>query len=131
MYVDPVCECDRRLHGEERAAGECGVHSKQAGPRHQTLHGGHLQGRWPSSYQRQWPQLYPPTPDAYVCVDDQASSGKLLRKHGYFDLLGCDFMLSATNQLFLLEVNTNPALSLDNSTLEQLLPGTGKTCVSV
>jgi len=48
----------------------------------------------------------------------------LLRKHGYFDLLGCDFMLSATNQLFLLEVNTNPALSLDNSTLEQLLPGT-------
>lgn len=55
---------------------------------------------------------------------EQASSGKLLRKHGYFDLLGCDFMLSATNQLFLLEVNTNPALSLDNSTLEQLLPGT-------
>lgn len=53
----------------------------------------------------------------------QASSGKLLRKHGYFDLLGCDFMLSATNQLFLLEVNTNPALSKDNSTLEQLLPG--------
>ncbi len=42
----------------------------------------------------------------------QAGNIKLLKKHGYFDLLGCDFMLSEDNQLFLLEINTNPALSL-------------------
>jgi hypothetical protein len=35
-----------------------------------------------------------------------------MRKHGYFDLLGCDFMITDDNQLFLLEINTNPALSL-------------------
>jgi tubulin--tyrosine ligase like protein 10 len=42
----------------------------------------------------------------------QAGNSKLLKKHGYFDLLGCDFMLSDDNKLFLLEINTNPALSL-------------------
>lgn len=36
----------------------------------------------------------------------------LLKKHGYFDLLGCDFMLSATNKLSMLEINTNPSLTL-------------------
>lgn len=53
----------------------------------------------------------------------KAGNSKLLKKHGYFDLLGCDFMLSADNQLYLLEINTNPALSLDNGVLEGLLPG--------
>ena len=53
----------------------------------------------------------------------QASASKFLRKHGYFDLLGCDFMITDDNQLLLIEINTNPALSLDNSTLEKLLPG--------
>lgn len=53
----------------------------------------------------------------------KAGNSKLLKKHGYFDLLGCDFMLSADNQLYLLEINTNPALSLDNGVLEDLLPG--------
>eukprot|EP01039_Chlorochromonas_danica_P001411 gene1411-1534_t len=59
------------------------------------------------------------------CMTDilTASNGKLLKKHGYFDLLGCDFMLTDDNQLFLLEINTNPALSLDNGVLEELLPG--------
>ncbi len=42
----------------------------------------------------------------------QASNHKLIRKHGFFDLLGCDFMLSEDNRLYLLEINTNPALSL-------------------
>lgn len=47
----------------------------------------------------------------------------MLRKgHGYFDLLGCDFMLSATNKLSMLEINTNPSLTLDNSTLANMLP---------
>eukprot|EP01034_Spumella_vulgaris_P026150 gene26149-32685_t len=60
-----------------------------------------------------------------LCMVDvlKASNHKLLRKHGFFDLLGCDFMLGDDNKLYLLEINTNPALSLDNSTLEALLPG--------
>jgi hypothetical protein len=62
---------------------------------------------------------------------EQASSGKLLRKHGYFDLLGCDFMLTASNELNLLEVNTNPALSRDNSTLELLLPAVVDGCIEL
>ena len=31
-------------------------------------------------------------------------------------------MIDTNNNLVLLEINTNPALSLDNSTLEKLLP---------
>lgn len=42
----------------------------------------------------------------------QASNHVLLKRHGYFDLLGCDFMLSATNKLSMLEINTNPSLTL-------------------
>ena len=58
------------------------------------------------------------------CMVDvlNASSSLLSKKHGYFDLLGCDFMIDTNNNLVLLEINTNPALSLDNSTLEKLLP---------
>lgn len=40
-------------------------------------------------------------------------------------------MLSASNKLCLLEVNTNPALSRDNSTLEQLLPGVVDGCIEL
>lgn len=71
--------------------------------------------------------------DIQRCMVDilKASSGKLLRKHGYFDLLGCDFMLTASNELHLLEVNTNPALSRDNSTLELLLPAVVDGCIEL
>ncbi|KAJ1441572.1 tubulin-tyrosine ligase/Tubulin polyglutamylase, partial [Ochromonadaceae sp. CCMP2298] len=50
-----------------------------------------------------------------LCLVDllKASNHIFLKRHGYFDLLGCDFMLSASNKLSLLEVNTNPALTLD------------------
>lgn len=66
-----------------------------------------------------------------------ASHKKFLRAHGYFDLLGCDFMVTRTeyeekegeeiikkykHELKLLEINSNPALSLDNQVLEELLP---------
>lgn len=63
--------------------------------------------------------------DIKRCMVDilKASNHKLLKQHGYFDLLGCDFMVIANNQLVLLEINTNPALSLDNHVLEELLPG--------
>eukprot|EP00598_Pedospumella_elongata_P000985 CAMPEP_0184975758 /NCGR_PEP_ID=MMETSP1098-20130426/6898_1 /TAXON_ID=89044 /ORGANISM="Spumella elongata, Strain CCAP 955/1" /LENGTH=912 /DNA_ID=CAMNT_0027498531 /DNA_START=40 /DNA_END=2778 /DNA_ORIENTATION=- len=56
-------------------------------------------------------------------VDVMKASNHVLRKgHGYFDLLGCDFMMSASNKLSLLEINTNPSLTLDNSTLANMLP---------
>jgi len=59
-----------------------------------------------------------------LCMKDllKASMNKFLRKHGYFDLFGLDFMVTADGKLMLLEVNTNPALSLDNAVLEELLP---------
>jgi hypothetical protein len=63
--------------------------------------------------------------DIKCCMVDvlKAAIPKLQRKHGYFDLFGFDFMLTDENKLVLLEVNTNPALSLDNSTLAAMLPG--------
>jgi hypothetical protein len=59
------------------------------------------------------------------CMVDvlKAALPKLNRKKGYFDLFGFDFMVTAANKLQLLEVNTNPALSLDNAVLANLLPG--------
>jgi hypothetical protein len=52
-----------------------------------------------------------------------AASSKLQRRPGYFDLLGFDLLVSETLQCSLLEVNTNPALHLDDSpVLEDLLP---------
>lgn len=52
--------------------------------------------------------------DIKCCMVDvlKASVPKLLRKHGYFDLLGFDFMINDENKLVLLEINTNPAMSL-------------------
>ena len=49
-----------------------------------------------------------------LCLVDvlKASNHVLLKRHGYFDLLGCDFMLSASNKLSMLEINTNPSLTL-------------------
>lgn len=49
-----------------------------------------------------------------LCLVDvmKASNHLFLRKHGYFDLLGCDFMMSKSNKVSLLEINTNPALTL-------------------
>jgi hypothetical protein len=46
---------------------------------------------------------------------------KLIRRRGFFDLFGCDFMVSTcpdrSGRLLLLEVNTNPALSLGECAL--------------
>jgi len=63
--------------------------------------------------------------DIKCCMVDvlKAATPKFQRKHGYFDLFGLDFMVTGDNKLVLLECNTNPALSLDNSTLANMLPG--------
>jgi hypothetical protein len=53
--------------------------------------------------------------DIKKCMVDimKAATPTLAKKRGYFDLLGCDFMVTSDNELKLLEVNSNPALSLD------------------
>ena len=43
-----------------------------------------------------------------------AAKSTLSSKKGYFDLFGVDLLLDDTLKLHLLEVNTNPALHLDN-----------------
>lgn len=49
----------------------------------------------------------------YCMVDVmKACNHILIKKQGYFDLLGCDFMLSESNKLSLIEINTNPSLTL-------------------
>lgn len=66
----------------------------------------------------------------------KAAMSKLHRRKGYFDLFGLDFMVELTDgtqrqKLILLEVNTNPALSLDNKVLEDLLPGMVDGCLGL
>jgi hypothetical protein len=59
------------------------------------------------------------------CV--QAAGGSFIRKRGYFDLLGLDFMLTPgpDNKLVLLEANTNPALCVGmNDIITQVIDGT-------
>lgn len=45
----------------------------------------------------------------------QASADKLTKKTGFYELLGCDFMLDENFKPYLLEMNTNPALFTGNS----------------
>jgi hypothetical protein len=62
--------------------------------------------------------------DIKRCMVDVVKAGKkkMQRKHGYFDLLGLDFMITTSNELILLEANTNPSLALTNRCLEAMLP---------
>lgn len=55
------------------------------------------------------------------CFVDVVKSAvpSLIRKRGYFDLFGCDFMVTTDNELRLLEINSNPAMSLGN--LKQII----------
>ena len=62
--------------------------------------------------------------DIKLCMVDVLKAGipTLARGRGYFDLLGCDFMITNDNELKLLEINSNPALSLDNTALTAMIP---------
>jgi hypothetical protein len=53
----------------------------------------------------------------------QASKDQFLKKKGYFDLFGLDFMVtnSPNNQTVLLEANTNPALCVGKPLLLRLV----------
>eukprot|EP00929_Paragymnodinium_shiwhaense_P058983 TRINITY_DN29527_c0_g1_i1.p1 TRINITY_DN29527_c0_g1~~TRINITY_DN29527_c0_g1_i1.p1 ORF type:complete len:689 (+),score=126.76 TRINITY_DN29527_c0_g1_i1:53-2068(+) len=53
----------------------------------------------------------------------EASREQLQRRNGYFDLLGLDFMVDEDFKLYLLEVNSNPAIWFDSSAiLQELVP---------
>jgi hypothetical protein len=52
----------------------------------------------------------------------KASHAKFIRKAGYFDLFGLDFMVSSDNKCFLIEANTNPALATSNDVMKEVIP---------
>ena len=67
-----------------------------------------------------------------ICLEVyKASKGKLERKFGYFDLLGLDFMLDEDLNPFLLEVNTNPALSCECKEQTALIPRVVESAVNL
>ncbi|XP_048581079.1 uncharacterized protein LOC5512073 isoform X2 [Nematostella vectensis] len=47
---------------------------------------------------------------------------KLHRRHGYFDLLGFDFMIDENFKVWLIEINVNPSLSTSCQVLKDLMP---------
>ncbi|XP_078281164.1 protein polyglycylase TTLL10-like [Rhinoraja longicauda] len=52
-----------------------------------------------------------------------AAKGKLECKLGYFDLLGCDFIIDYNFKVWLLEVNANPSLQRHCAVLRVVIPG--------
>uniref|UniRef100_A0A672UVL7 Tubulin tyrosine ligase like 10 n=2 Tax=Strigops habroptila TaxID=2489341 RepID=A0A672UVL7_STRHB len=51
-----------------------------------------------------------------------AAKHKLDRKLGYFDLLGCDFLIDENFKVWLLEMNANPALHTNCEVLKDIIP---------
>ncbi|XP_058516736.1 inactive polyglycylase TTLL10 [Ochotona princeps] len=53
----------------------------------------------------------------------QAVKSKLECKLGYFDLIGCDFLVDENFKVWLLEMNANPALHTNCQVLKEVIPG--------
>merc|ERR1712110_363089 len=53
-----------------------------------------------------------------------ATNRRLDRRVGFFDLIGIDYIIDESFQVYLLEMNTNPALLTNCSVLEQVIPET-------
>ncbi|NWI32756.1 TTL10 polyglycylase, partial [Sula dactylatra] len=51
-----------------------------------------------------------------------AAKHKLDRKLGYFDLIGCDFLIDENFKVWLLEMNANPALHTNCKVLRDIIP---------
>ncbi|XP_055044893.2 protein polyglycylase TTLL10 [Misgurnus anguillicaudatus] len=54
----------------------------------------------------------------------QAVKAKLDCKLGYFDLIGCDFLIDENFKVWLLEMNCNPALHTNCEVLKEVIPST-------
>nr|XP_037841163.1 inactive polyglycylase TTLL10 isoform X5 [Chlorocebus sabaeus]XP_037841164.1 inactive polyglycylase TTLL10 isoform X5 [Chlorocebus sabaeus]XP_037841166.1 inactive polyglycylase TTLL10 isoform X5 [Chlorocebus sabaeus] len=52
-----------------------------------------------------------------------AAKSKLECKLGYFDLIGCDFLIDDNFKVWLLEMNSNPALHTNCEVLKEVIPG--------
>ncbi|XP_023370904.1 inactive polyglycylase TTLL10 [Otolemur garnettii] len=52
-----------------------------------------------------------------------AVKSKLECKLGYFDLIGCDFLIDENFKVWLLEMNSNPALHTNCEVLKEVVPG--------
>ncbi|XP_031421395.1 protein polyglycylase TTLL10 [Clupea harengus] len=53
-----------------------------------------------------------------------AVKAKLVRKLGFFDLIGCDFLIDEDFKVWLLEMNCNPALHTNCEVLKEVIPTT-------
>jgi D-alanine-D-alanine ligase-like ATP-grasp enzyme len=51
----------------------------------------------------------------------ESGKDKLQKKKGFYELLGCDFILDEQLNPYLLEINSNPALFTDTNVLEQVI----------
>ncbi|NWR77097.1 TTL10 polyglycylase, partial [Centropus unirufus] len=51
-----------------------------------------------------------------------AAKHKLVCKLGYFDLIGCDFLIDENFKVWLLEMNSNPALHTNCKVLKEIIP---------
>jgi D-alanine-D-alanine ligase-like ATP-grasp enzyme len=51
----------------------------------------------------------------------ESGKDKLQKKKGFYELLGCDFILDEQLNPYLLEINSNPALFTDTNVLKQVI----------